>query len=389
MHVAIDITSILRERYTDVGAYTYGLVRTLVRDTSIQWYLYYYHTEERESVCEDMRDDLIIGTHVHIVTCSIPRAVVYMASMFGIFSIDTYVVQRARIEKLDWLYTSDMFSISPSSDIRFLLGIYDLCGTVKLQWYSFFKRIQHYCIRRFFVRAHNACMIIVPSQSVKQDVIRQYHVNEQRIRVVAPGTPTILAKLSDRDWEDFVAKFELGKQFFVTCVRVDKKYTINSVAKAYERSGLYKRGFSLVIIGQEKRKFLRTTHVFKKIPGVVYVEHLSESEKNSLLSRACVAIYPSRHDPSGISLLRAYVHGVPTIISDQGVLPVLAGGASYMVRPHMISDIVYAMREYAFDRALQEWYGESGKVRATLFDWQQSSQEVLNIFHTSYYSSSE
>jgi len=388
MHVAIDITPILRDRHTDVGAYTYGLVRALVRDTSIQWYLYYYHTQERESVYEDVHDDLLVGAHVHIVKCPLPHVVCYLASMFGIFSIDTYIAKRAHIETLDWLYTSEIFSASPSSDTRFLLGIYDLHSTVKLQRYSFFKRIQYY-IRRFFVRAHMACMIIVPSQSVKQDVIRQYHIDEQRVQVVVPGVPTISTTLSHRDWEDFVAKYELGKQFFVTYARVDKKYDINSVVKAYERSGLYKRGFSLVIIGQGKSKYLGTSQVVKKTLGVVFVEHLSEPEQNSLLSRACAVIYPSWYDPSGISLLRAYVHGASTIISDQGALPALAGGASYMIRPHMISDMVYAMREYAFDRALQEWYGESGKVRATLFDWHLSAQEVLNIFNTPYYSSSE
>ena len=106
---------------------------------------------------------------------------------------------------------------------------------------------------------------------------------------------------------------------------------------------------------------------------------MSEEAKKQLYKQAEIFIYPSLYEGFGLPVLEAMQAGVPVITSNQSSLPELCDGAAYLVNPYYVSELELGLRRLLGSSRLRDYYIEKGKMRSSMFNWQKTATEFLEV----------
>jgi glycosyltransferase involved in cell wall biosynthesis len=111
------------------------------------------------------------------------------------------------------------------------------------------------------------------------------------------------------------------------------------------------------------------------LTGFISDEHLAHYYKN-----ATVYAFVSINEGFGLPVLEAFQNNLPTLISDNSCLPEVGGDAVITCDPFNITDIKNKLKLIIDNPSLQSQLIEKGHKRLTLFSWQNSAGELLNVF---------
>ena len=365
MNVAVDIRALLEENLTGIGHATLSLLEEMVKDTTIEWYLYY---NCQSTVKESPRvKKLLELPHVHLIVTRAPNKLFNLLVSVGITKLDQIVTRRAGITHLDWFFFPNLGFISVSKKTKMLLALHDLTFARFPHYYSLRRRIWHACTRpKYLIK--NAHTILVPSESTKRDLMSIFPTH-RTVSVIPHGRVEASA-------HSIESSEEKKEPYILALSTIEPRKNFEGIIQAYKESGIYKKGIKLLVIGGKGWHYKKILKRFETTPGVEYLGYVRHEEKQRLLGGAYALIYPSFYEGFGLPVLEAFSYGVPVITSDRSSLPEVCDGAAYLVRPHMVSDIAHAMRDLVDNPDLREWYQIKGKERAQFFSWGVSAEKV-------------
>ncbi|MDP2934384.1 MAG: glycosyltransferase family 1 protein, partial [bacterium] len=229
--------------------------------------------------------------------------------------------------------------------------------------YSWYERLK----LRFLTKrnAKKAKKIIVPSQSVKNDLIRFYQINPEKIFVVYHGVEIQDSGLSARG-----GSASSGKKYILYLGGGHKRKNIEGLKKAYEilrekyppaspakRGGRGKIEHELVFAGVDK--------------------HVSEEKKWELLKNADIMVYPSLYEGFGFPPLEAQSVGVPVVSSNISSLPEILASSALLVNPYNPEEIAEAIYRVLSDENLRNDLIKKGRENVKRFSWSKCAQETL------------
>ncbi len=91
-------------------------------------------------------------------------------------------------------------------------------------------------------------------------------------------------------------------------------------------------------------------------------------------------IFPSIHETFGMPVLEAMACGCPVISADVTAIPELAGDATILVNPRSVEEIASGIQRLVKDQALRRKLRKKGLAQASLFTWEKSAREHLDVF---------
>lgn len=376
MNVVIDIRTLMEPRLTGIGQYTEALVAELVRDTTIEWYLYYNNGKGREepSVLSRIKN----LPQVHIVHTRYPNKVFNLLLTLGLVKLDRIIEKKTGVRSFDWIFFPNLGFIAVSKKIKKMLVIHDLTFVRFPHFYSFKRLLWHRILHPKKLITEAEC-IIVPSESTKRDVVLLCPNKSLNIEVIPHGSSEreIVVNTVSAQKE-----MQIPEKFFLAVGTIEPRKNFETLVEAYIQSGLSHKGIELTIIGPRGWKDRKIAKRLSTTPGITYRGYVGEGEKNLLLSHAIALVYPSFYEGFGLPVLEAFSFGTPVITSDRSALPEVTNGSAYLVRPHMVGDLVHALRDMAFNEKMREWYRVEGKKRAEDFSWVTASGRIRELLHT-------
>ena len=222
----------------------------------------------------------------------------------------------------------------------------------------------------FYVR--KAQSIVAISRSTRNDLIKYWHVPEEKISVVYNGfTPP--------------AKVDVPKKkqiLYISRIEHPGKNHLN-LLKAFE------------LLPEE----LRNSHTLV-MPGAAWngAENVFEYAKNSpcaenfkftgfvdfaklpeLYAESTMYIFPSHFEGFGLSLLEAMHAGLPCACSDNSSLGELGQGAAELFNPASCEEIAESMKKILSDEAYREELAAKGREKAAWFSWENTAKGLLEI----------
>lgn len=241
--------------------------------------------------------------------------------------------------------------------------------------YSFFQWLKDKI--GAYLSAKLAKIIITPSENTRNDLIRLYKINPEKIKVVYPGISPVDSTADEKEPE----KNKIPYLLFIG--RIERRKNIINIVKAFEKikadkqlahklilAGKKGYGFDEIIDYIDKSRFKREINV---------IGYVSEREKDVLLRGASAFIFPTLYEGFGFPILEAMDRKAPVVASNKGSAPEIAGGAALLVDPDKIDNIADSIYKIITDKNLALELIKKGRENIKRFKWDKSIARIFEI----------
>ena len=222
-----------------------------------------------------------------------------------------------------------------------------------------------------FVRKSQS--IVAISQSTKNDLIKYWHIPEEKISVVYNGfTPPVSTEVNRKHQILYISRIEhpgknhlnLLKAFECLPEELRKQYTLVMPGAAWN-------GAETVF---EYAKNSPCADQFK-FTGFVDFAKLPE-----LYAESAMYIFPSHFEGFGLSLLEAMHAGVPCACSNNSSLGELGEDAAELFDPASVQEIAAAMQKILTDENVKQDLIIKGKAKSARFCWKNTAKGLTDLY---------
>lgn len=279
--------------------------------------------------------------------------------------------------KIDLFLTPDGFS-SLTTKVPTCLVIHDLA----FEHYPEHLKLSH----RFYWRqyspkfARKATRIVTVSNYTKDDIVKHYGINADKIDVAHNGAHKEYRPLSWEEKEATKEKYADGCEYFVFAGALHPRKNILNLLKAFIAFKKRQRSnMKLVIVGRFAWKYDEVMEMKDEMPfkeDVKWVGYMDVEELSKIIGGAYAMVYASLFEGFGIPILEALKCDVPAIVSNTSSMPEVAGDAGLLVDPNDVDDIAAKMQEIYKDETLRAKLIAEAPKQVEKYTWD-SAAEIL------------
>jgi len=224
--------------------------------------------------------------------------------------------------------------------------------------------------------------IFVPTQAVKNDLLKHTTVKENKIIVIHHGyrpfchselvseSPEILNQVQDDRFRVNKSKTGVKKKQILYIGRLEKKKNIRNLIKAFEIFYSNHKDYELILAGPIQMKL-------EKIPHVKYTGYVTGEQKHNLLQESNCLVLVSHEEGFGFPILEAWDYNLPVLTSNIPVLREVGGNACLYTDPDSPENIAQKLETLTFDEHTRAKLKEWGSERLKNFSWPTAAQKYL------------
>lgn len=271
-----------------------------------------------------------------------------------------------------------------SKGAKRILTVHDLSFEVSPDFFSLKRRLWHKIIgaRR---QALEADKIIAVSNSTKEDLIKIYKANAEKIEVAYPGVnDSFFRECSIEEKRKVREKYSLPENFILFIGTIEPRKGIQNLIESF---GEFKKRDSkeikLVISGVrgwscgEITKSAKKSSFFRDIFFTGFVE---DKDKPAFIQSSSLFVYPSFYEGFGFPPLEAMACKIPVIVSHNPSLPEISGDGALMINPWNLDEFAWALEEGLNNSELRKMLIEKGLECAKKYSWKEAARRTLEVF---------
>jgi len=219
--------------------------------------------------------------------------------------------------------------------------------------------------------------IIAVSEVTKEDIVKNYPVNNEKVVVVQNGfsVPKIKAEQPG---------FEIKHPYFLYLGTLQPRKNLQNLLLAFARFQSRYPDFSLYLVGKKGWLFEGILDLIQKLQltnAVIVTEYLKDSEKNYLLKHARALLAPGFYEGFGLPILEGFAAQVPVLSSNTGALPEVAGEGALYFNPTKVSEIVDCMTKITEQKALGSSLQKKAEKKLKEFSWEKTTDQILKVLN--------
>jgi glycosyltransferase involved in cell wall biosynthesis len=228
--------------------------------------------------------------------------------------------------------------------------------------------------------------LIVNSEWIKQDVIRNYRVDPAKIHVIAEASPTtVLAGLDPARLDEVRSKYSLDATFIlypaVTWPHKNHVRLFEALAYLRDQRGLR---LPLVCTGSLFQPFwpeLESALARLQLASQVrFLGHVPEADLRALYQLATMVALPSLFEANSLPVFEAWLAGTPVTCSNTTGLPEQVGDAALLFEPHDPAAIADALAAIVTDSELRRTLRDRGRGRSQKFSWEKTARAYRALY---------
>lgn len=294
-----------------------------------------------------------------------------------------------RREKPDLLFSSANFALLHSPVPQVLLiregGLFDpfYLVNVAAEQGLMAATMRHVRRRLMLASAHQATLVITPTQAMRDLLIRWDSALENKIRVTPYGTLTDVFKpTAGRQWREdgllrliYVSVYYPHKNPGILCRAIemcnaDGLATVGTITMTSEE------------IGRARGGARDAFHVNRAAAAkLITLGRRSYSDLPTLYRAHDVFVFPSVSETFGHPMAEAMASGLPIVAADTPVHREICGDAALYFSPFSAAELVRCLKQLEGDPKLRRTLRERGLSRAQAqFTWDRHVDSLLDAF---------
>lgn len=375
MRICIDARNLISlERMGGTGEYLQNLLINLAKiDVENEYILFLNYIRGRHRTA--VKD--YVGKNFHERVCRIPWQ--FVRSLFEKIHLPIELLTG----RVDIFHGTD-FMIPRQLFGKSVVAIHDLMYLnypefLEPEWVESYKRNVKWSLTR-------SDLIIVASNFVKGDILKNFNMSKDKIRVIYNGISDHFMVLKEQPRAYITKKYGIKYPYILFVGTLEpKKNLVRLVEAFYQLLRSKPKRLNLVLAGGEgclnyRDKIEQKVKELNLKEEVIFTGYIQDEDLPKLYNCAEIFVFPSIFEGFGIPPLEAMASGLPVIASDAASLPEIAGDAGILVDPFDTKAITEAISSCLSNDQLRKTLIRKGLARAGLFSWEATARQTLALY---------
>jgi glycosyltransferase involved in cell wall biosynthesis len=230
---------------------------------------------------------------------------------------------------------------------------------------------------------HVADAIIVPSNAVRDDVLRMLRVPAKKVHVVYEAAGAQYRPIDREAAMAIARRHGIDRPFVLSVGSLEPGKNRGRLLRAMHELRRQSIDRALLIVGQKAWKYDDDFALVRKLgmdDRVVFAGYVPAVDLPALYSACDAFAFPSLYEGFGVPVLEAMACGAPVLTSDVSATAEVAGEAALLVDPHSVGAIRDGLRVLLTDNAARARYSRRGLERAAAFSWRRAADETHVVY---------
>jgi glycosyltransferase involved in cell wall biosynthesis len=316
MNIGID-ARLLSTKIRGTSRYLANIIQYLPQfDKTNKYYLFQY---------EDLPTDNKFYTYVQIEKGKLPRQI------YEHYWLNFILPRHISELNIDIFFTPYIFVPLRKRTWKNVIVIADSLTKTCKEYYTYhYRKYMDILVPPSIKRSDS---IVTISNSAKQDILRFYKVQPDKIQVMHLWTddkykPVEIAEIEKRN---LLIKYNLPAKFILFVSVLEERKNITSIIKVSDV--LASRGFDIkfVLVGREGFGYQKIESELKKrSKNIIHLKFVDDKDLILLYNLSTIFFFPSYHEGFGLPPLEAMKCGIPVISSNNSSLPEVIGEGGIM-----------------------------------------------------------
>jgi glycosyltransferase involved in cell wall biosynthesis len=286
--------------------------------------------------------------------------------------------------KADILHCPD-FLIPPLLNRNIILTIHDLAfirhPDFNFEWFirKYTREVRH--------NIQKAKMVIADSISTKNDIIKFFNTDPEKVVVIYLAADRIFRKLSADEIDTGVLrKYKIDKKYILSVGTIEPRKNFDALIRVFNRIKQESAGatYKLVIAGRtgwksEATYAERESSPFKE--DILFTGRVPDEDLVQLYNQAELFVYPSLFEGFGLPPLEAMSCGLPVIALDTSSLKEVIGDGGILVEAGNEQALGNEILNVIKDSRLREKLKEKSLIQAGKFSWEDTAQKTIELYN--------
>lgn len=224
--------------------------------------------------------------------------------------------------------------------------------------------------------------IITVSNFEMENIITKLRIPRERMAMIYNGYNEWFQPMQDR--QEVYKKYIPEKGFFFFLGNTDPKKNTERTLVAYSNylnRSQVKRNLLMADLDPEYLNgIIERNHIENIREHIVMPGYIINSDLPYIYNNAFAFLYTSLRESFGIPLLEGMACGIPVITSNTSSMPEIGGKDAILINPEHSDEITDVMLKLETDNAFYEKQKEIGLVRAKLFSWRKTAEQLLKLY---------
>ncbi len=308
-----------------------------------------------------------------------------------------YYIKKARVDLMHFPH----FNVPIFCPVKFIVTIHDLIltkyPTIRASTLSpFFYKIKNIGYKLTISSAiKRAEKIIAVSQYTKDDIIRYFHVDSEKISVTHEGVANLSKErdtLFDSDNNDTISLsgYNINKPYLLYVGNAYPHKNLERLVDVWQNITNKNKNFQLVLVGKEDyfydrlKKYAASKNLYTddKPTKIIFSGYVPDQILKILYQKALLFIFPSLYEGFGLPALEAMSRKLAVVSSNRASLPEILGEAALYLNPEDKDDMTKKITIAMEDANLRKKLIESGLKQVKKYSWWECANKTLTIYNS-------
>ncbi|MBU1292128.1 glycosyltransferase family 4 protein [Patescibacteria group bacterium] len=219
--------------------------------------------------------------------------------------------------------------------------------------------------------------IIAVSKYTKEDILKYFDVESDKIKVIYEGSPKPNIR-AIRRLNVFGHRMAEYSPYLLYVGNAYPHKNLERLISTFKGLVKEKKNLKLVLVGELDYFYQRLQKISPA--QVVFTDFVSDQELVKLYQNASLYVFPSLCEGFGLPPLEAMTYNLPVVCSKNSCLPEILGQAAIYFDPENTDDMVDKIKKVLDNKKLQKKLIFQGKETIKKYSWHKMAKETLEVY---------